>query len=342
MAKSRGISHSGEVKAIAHIRKANACHREAEKGLTSFAEFGIQAGAALREAKLNIPHGSWGSFCDQHFDGTLRKAQFYMNLNERLNGLSKAQYIALLSSEKTLTGINRSLKKLEGKSTSQGSSGASARSGGGSAAQSQDGGAQDEPDMQPVCELAKVKELYPDGEKRDPCPNCKDERGRSFNWWTDKKKGFIGKFVCGCCSHRWGDPSDRQKMSGEAAAAPTERCPACDLVKWQKTADGYECGKCGHIYGDPAKEPSTDEKMKAFNLELERFARSITELAENIPSHAWINPTERDIITDQLKAAAGTVRSYKGKGICPKCEGARCRSCRSTGFMPRTRLEMAH
>lgn len=81
----------------------------------------------------------------------------------------------------------------------------------------------------------------------------------------------------------------------------------------------------------PALTP--EECMKEDAKEIESFARSISAKIKDAPDSPWLDETQIEIIGDQLKSAARTVRQAKGHAICPKCQGTGCDKCRHAGWL---------
>jgi hypothetical protein len=86
--------------------RANAAHREAESMAYAALEHARQAGEALLEAKEQLPHGDWGDWLRDHFEGSPRTAQMYMRVvrgwgelegkTQRVADLSLRQAVGLL------------------------------------------------------------------------------------------------------------------------------------------------------------------------------------------------------------------------------------------------------
>jgi len=62
---------------------ANAEHEAAEEAAGRAIEHARRAGEALLAAKERIPHGSWGAWLTDHFQGSERTAQAYMRVAKR-------------------------------------------------------------------------------------------------------------------------------------------------------------------------------------------------------------------------------------------------------------------
>jgi hypothetical protein len=91
----------------------------------------------------------------------------------------------------------------------------------------------------------------------------------------------------------------------------------------------------------PVVEASPEDRMAEWNAEVDKFARSITELAKHTPLGGWWDENQANIVKQQLKSAAGSARQAKCDNICPKCKGEGCKWCKQTGFMPKRSYEMA-
>jgi hypothetical protein len=89
-------------------------------------------------------------------------------------------------------------------------------------------------------------------------------------------------------------------------------------------------------------------RVKAHNLEIERFARSIMEAFADPPESVWLDDSRLGIAQDQIKSACATIRQAKVHDKpCPKCDGKgshtgkACKWCKGAGFMPERSYEMA-
>lgn len=87
--------------------------------------------------------------------------------------------------------------------------------------------------------------------------------------------------------------TDGTDVSTEAAGGdfPSDRCPACNLVRWEAVEEGFQCGSCGHWHGEPVAEDEpedarwTDEakKMRAkLRKTLESGQRAVDDLQAEI------------------------------------------------------------
>jgi len=61
----------------------NTEHRRCEEAVSSALEHAIRAGELLAQAKESVPHGSWGTWLAEHFEGSERTAQAYTRLYRR-------------------------------------------------------------------------------------------------------------------------------------------------------------------------------------------------------------------------------------------------------------------
>jgi hypothetical protein len=90
-------------------------------------------------------------------------------------------------------------------------------------------------------------------------------------------------------------------------------------------------------------------KVKQHNLEIERYARRVSDSFEaQIPLGAWLDDSRVGMARDSINAAVATLRQAKAHDKpCPKCDGKGentgkpCKSCRGVGFMPKVSYEMA-
>jgi hypothetical protein len=93
-----------------HFQKANVLHGYFLDGIQNNIPYAIETGIELLAAKAAIPHGSWVVECERLFDGSLRNAQFYMQLAKNMEALPKAQKSAVLFLETTLEGAAKAAK----------------------------------------------------------------------------------------------------------------------------------------------------------------------------------------------------------------------------------------
>lgn len=85
--------------------------------------------------------------------------------------------------------------------------------------------------------------------------------------------------------------------------------------------------------------PTPEEAMKEHNKAIESIARKFAEIASEFNS-PWLNKSAMTAIADCARTAAATARLGKGLGVCPKCNGDKCKVCRQTGFLPKIEMEM--
>lgn len=102
-----------------------------------------------------------------------------------------------------------------------------------------------------------------------------------------------------------------------------------------------DCAMCKEVRkGNRPKEeeekpPITPEdKMKGYNLELEKWCRRLKSVADEMPDGPWLQElNKRDGAKRKLEDCAKTIRSAKGHTVCTKCSGKGCPTCRKTGWM---------
>jgi hypothetical protein len=87
--------------------------------------------------------------------------------------------------------------------------------------------------------------------------------------------------------------------------------------------------------------PTVEERRAEWNDKVDAFARKITALAKEAPRGGWWDEGHANVVVQQLRAVAGTVRQVKCDNICPLCEGECCDRCKGEGFMPKRSYEMA-
>lgn len=86
-------------------------------------------------------------------------------------------------------------------------------------------------------------------------------------------------------------------------------------------------------------EPTSEELMAAHNLEIEQYARSITNAAKKHPASPWFG-TQFQVVEQKAKTAAHMARKAKCEKLCPKCDAKGCETCRETGFLPKQVFDM--
>ena len=94
-----------------HFQKANLLHGYAEKSFVEFADYAVEIGTELTAAKASVPHGRWEDECSRLFDGSLRRAQFYMAFSKNMAALPKASRAAIFFMESSLEGAAKAAKK---------------------------------------------------------------------------------------------------------------------------------------------------------------------------------------------------------------------------------------
>jgi hypothetical protein len=147
-------------------------------------------------------------------------------------------------------------------------------------------------------------------------------------------------------------------LSGEIPKADVPALASAsrkDLDKVAKAPAG-EKKKAAKQVAKKASEPakseeaplSVEERMAAHNSALESLARQVAiaclhavdEYAAGGIGGPWIDPQTRETIRSQLASAAGTIRAQKGSAICGYCHGKtpeKCKHCRGTGWLTKTR-----
>ena len=82
------------------VERINAEHYACERAARTALKHAIRCGELLEEQKAKIPHGEWGAWLRENFDGANRSAQVYMRLSrnrEAVEEAAKAQTSAHLS-----------------------------------------------------------------------------------------------------------------------------------------------------------------------------------------------------------------------------------------------------
>jgi len=100
-----------EIECLKLKKTINDNHRMAQTAAAEAVERGVLTGDLLGQWKELLPHGRFEKFTDNHFDGSLRTAQVYMQAAKRLNALPKAQRTALLKQERSIAGLIVAAKK---------------------------------------------------------------------------------------------------------------------------------------------------------------------------------------------------------------------------------------
>jgi hypothetical protein len=106
-ARERSVAMGGELELTA-VERINAAHHACEAAVRSALKHAVRCGTLLEEQKAQIPHGEWGAWLAENFDGSQRTAQVYMRLSrnrEAVEEATKAQTSALLSIEGALRAL---------------------------------------------------------------------------------------------------------------------------------------------------------------------------------------------------------------------------------------------
>lgn len=82
---------------VALADQANEEHRQAEAAMTEALVHARNAGEALNEAKDRTPHGSWGDWVRDHFEGSARTARLYQRIARNWTRIEDRQRVADLS-----------------------------------------------------------------------------------------------------------------------------------------------------------------------------------------------------------------------------------------------------
>lgn len=81
------MSHSNTATAVVNSAsladRINQAHRDAQAAITEGLLQAKTAGELLVEAKAQCPHGTWGKWLDENFQGSDRRAQRYMTIAKR-------------------------------------------------------------------------------------------------------------------------------------------------------------------------------------------------------------------------------------------------------------------
>lgn len=96
--------------------RANEEHRAAEAAMTEALVHARNAGEALNGAKDRTPHGSWGDWVREHFEGSERTARLYQRIARNWSRLEDRQHVADLS----IRGAVRVLQEGDGDSEPDG------------------------------------------------------------------------------------------------------------------------------------------------------------------------------------------------------------------------------
>lgn len=89
--------------------RANEEHRAAEAAMNEALHHARNAGEALNEAKEQTPHGSWGDWVRDNFEGSARTARLYQRIARNWSRLEDRQHVADLS----IRGADRLLRDSE-------------------------------------------------------------------------------------------------------------------------------------------------------------------------------------------------------------------------------------
>jgi hypothetical protein len=85
--------------------RINEEHRQCERAVQATVQHAITAGELLIQAKAQCPHGTWGKWLSENFEGSHRTAQAYMRVAREWPELSKSADSAHLSIDAALKAL---------------------------------------------------------------------------------------------------------------------------------------------------------------------------------------------------------------------------------------------
>lgn len=94
-----------EVECLKLKKSINENHRLIQTATGEVVDRAVLTGELFLKWKELLPHGRFESFVEDHFDGSLRTAQIYMQVSKRLNALPKSAKSALLKQERSIAGL---------------------------------------------------------------------------------------------------------------------------------------------------------------------------------------------------------------------------------------------
>lgn len=222
-----------EVECLKLKKEINENHRLAQKAAGDAVERGVLTGELLMQWKALLPHGRFESFVEAHFEGSVRTAQRYMLVAQRLNELPKTTRVSLLKSELSITEL---LEFPKNGAPHSSAAGREARTPEGTPA-APEGGSNPPAD-------ARISDKGKPGGERTPTTPTPASPGPAAGEAADSSNGS-GKDV---------------RTSGAKPPSPVDygKCPNCAGTKWDSDEFGVSCSKCGHPRGEPAGDVDED------------------------------------------------------------------------------------
>ena len=299
--------------AAAHrlVPEINAHHRECLKAGSEALHHAIEAWALLSKSKSLLPHGQWGEVISR-LDCSERTAQLYMQLSNKLPAIVRKS--KEVGSDLTIRGAMKLISEHKPKSNPQRVADLEPKSSArvaGSAASSISTDAP--PSLPPVGTVNRTEQgSQGDGDAggETKCPQGGDHD--------------FDKEACRKC-HEPVPKTEPPRISGGTS---------------------FDTAEIEAVAEHQAK--TFAEKVKAHNLELERYCRRLTDAMATQPKSEWLDDSRMGMISDGIKGVCSTIRQAKAhENPCPKCDGEgehtgkKCKTCRGCGYLPKVSYEMA-
>lgn len=209
---------SPEVECLKLKAALNESWRLSQQAAKDAVDRAIQTGGFLCRWKELLEHGKFEVFVEKHFEGSLRNAQVLMKVAKGLTSLPKSAATALLTTEDSLNGIMRRLKKDKPKKISaKGSPG---------------GGLSPSSTVPPAPETGETADSSGEDERTDSQGSepVKETDPRPPRSGKDKAGGYMGKCP-NCAGSKWtaeGFCAKCNQPFGEPVGDRTEADPASD------------------------------------------------------------------------------------------------------------------
>jgi hypothetical protein len=202
-----------EVECLKLKKEINENHRLAQKAAGDAVERAVLTGELLMQCKELLQHGRFEGFVEAHFEGSLRTAQLYMQAAKRLAECSKAQRIALLKSELSITGL---LEFPKNGAPHSSAAGRDARTSEGTPVAPEGG-------SNPPADARISAKGKPGGEQRPSSTPTPVSPGPAS-----------------------GEAADSSRTSVDYG-----KCPNCAKNRWVEVDGGVNCANCSHPHGEP-------------------------------------------------------------------------------------------
>ena len=176
-----------------------------------------------------------------------------------------------------------------------------------------------------------------------------DNRSHGIRYSRDDKKVIVHRLIA--------DPKHKQTTIARLAEITGFSRPfiasICRMMERREEAHVEDVEDIDEVEESYEGEESLgdlnpSDRMRVFNKAVDNACREVQGLWRRVVKplgdrHAWLRDAARlTTASQQLSSALATLRSCKGHGICPKCDGEGCKVCRHTGFLDKSTSEAAN